>query len=460
MKISINNSVLNITVTAWTFVVVGALMLASCDSQLAIAPVNNIDATTALQNEQGVEVMLTGAYDGLSDVDVFGGQVMYNADLLGDDREVVFAGTFTQPDEIWRKTITTVNTFVRDNWRDSYIAINRTNNVLSGLSKVSMGNAAVVEGEALFIRGLVYFELVRTFAKVWGDGDNAANPGVPLVLTPTVGVSDADNRRRNSVAEVYAQVITDLTKAESLLPAKSNGYRANKAAAAAILSRVYLMQANYPAARDAANRVITSNNYALAETFEDAFTEGAPDYEGEYVFRLYVFEQDGANDLNTFFASSAFQGRGDIRIQQKHLSIYEMDDERATFFYRTGQSTFTAKHVDQFGDIPVVRIAEMYLTRAETNARLNTQVGATPANDLNLVRKRVGLPNNDAPTVDNILQERKIELAFEGHRIHDLKRTRRAVGMENLPFNSNRLVFPLPQREIDVNKNLVQNPGY
>lgn len=455
MKTSINK----LTLMSLALCVLSLFTL-GCDSQLNIAPVNTIDASTALANEQGVSVTLTGAYDGISAATLFGGQVQYQADLMGDDGEVRFGGTFTTLDELWRRTLTTVNGDVLGYWTNAYVAINRANNVIGSLDKVAMANRPQIEGEALFIRGLMYFELVRAFGKTWGDGDNNANPGVPIVLTPTTVVGDVDNRRRNSVAEVYTQVLADLNRAETLLPATSNGTRANKSIVAAMLSRVYLMQKNYAEARSAANRVISSGNYALATNFADIFTEGATGYGREHIFRIPVSDVDGANSLNTYYASPTFQGRGDIRIQQKHLSLYEQGDVRGMFFYRTGQNTFTSKYRDQFGDVLVVRISEMYLTRAECNARLNGNVGAAPVEDVNRIRMRAGLPALTAATVDAILKERKLELAFEGHRIHDLKRTGATVGADNLAFNSPRLVFPIPQREIDTNKNLVQNPDY
>lgn len=436
------------------------LVVSSCDSLLNVQPVNQVDAAQSLTTGQGVQVALTGAYDGLSNRYVYGGEPWVYADLLADDNEVRFAGTFAYMDEIWRKSIVTLNSGASEPWLNSYDAINRANTVLSALDKLTATDRPTVEGAAKFIRAATYFELVRSFAKTWGDGDNNTNPGVPLVLTPTNVVTSADNVARASVAAVYAQIINDLTSAESLLPATSNGTRANKAVAAALLSRVYLMQGNYAAARDAANRVIATNRYSLAANFGDAFDESTGAYSTEVIFRITVTEQDGVNQQNVFYAPAAFGGRGDIRIQTKHTALYDAGDVRGQFFYRGGSNTYTSKHRFQYGDVIAFRIAEMYLTRAECNARLGTEVGATPAADVNRIRKRAGLADLATPTVNDILKERKLELAFEGHRLHDLKRTRSTIGADNLPFNSNRVVFPIPQREIDVNKNLVQNPGY
>ena len=105
-----------------------------------------------------------------------------------------------------------------------------------------------------------------------------------------------------------------------------------------------------------------------------------------------------------------------------------------------------------------MRIAEMYLTRAEANTRLGTAVGDTPVNDLNTIRNRAGLPDVATATLADILQERRLELAYEGLRIHDIKRTKGSTG--EFQYNSPKLVFPIPQRELNVNKNLEPNAGY
>jgi hypothetical protein len=100
----------------------------------------------------------------------------------------------------------------------------------------------------------------------------------------------------------------------------------------------------------------------------------------------------------------------------------------------------------------------MYLIRAEANHRLNTVIGATPLADINRIRERAGAKALTAIDLNAILVERKLELAFEGQQVHDAKRLKRSVG--TLVFSDNKLVVPIPQREIDTNKSLVQNPGY
>jgi len=455
--------------------VVALTTLNACDKRLDVAPTQTIDQTTALNASKDVEAALIGAYDALQNgtqnginLDTYSGAFQYTSEILAAvPTEVRFGGTFANLQELYRKEITTINFTAETMWLASYVAINRCNNVLANIDKVTEAKRSRVEGEARFIRGAVYFEMVRYFGKQWADGNNASNPGVPIVTTPTGAVTDANKLPRNSVAEVYAQAIDDLTKAEALVPI-ANSFYANKSVAAAILARLYLQQGNFAAARDAANRVITSGRFRLVTPFAAAFNSrlnnnGANP--AEYVFAVQVNDQDGTNSMNTYFGTTigsipGTAGRGDIRVQPAHIALYEAGDARSTFFIRPSANTFTYKFLDRFGNVPVVRLSEMILTRAEANFRLSTTVGAAPLADINLIRARVGLPalTTDRLTLAAILRERKLELAFEGHALHDIKRTGGTVGA--LPFNSPKLILPVPQRERDVNPALVQNEGY
>lgn len=457
----------------------GLLVLGACGSDLEVAPTQSVDATTALTTSGDVLGALVGTYDGIQSINVYGGAFQYIPDLLGDAGEVRFAGTFDAHLQIWSKAMNSDNTQVAATWQAAYRAIDRANNVLANLGKVVQASQGRVEGEALAIRAMTHFDLVRLYAKTWGDGDNAQNPGVPLILTPTRISNptpediDALSVRRNSVADVYTQVINDLTKAEGLLP-NNNNYYLNKGTAAAMLSRVYLMQGNYAAARDAANRAIAQTSARLVADWTTLYNNylntQSSQNPPEYLFTVRVTEQDGTNDLNTFYGTTLASlpgtaGRGDIRILTRHTQQYELGDVRGTFFTGSGTRVFTRKFIDRFGNVPVVRLAELYLTRAECNFRLSTAVGAAPLADINLIRGRVGLAPLTATTLTlpAILRERKLELMFEGHLLHDMKRTRRDLEISatnRIPWNSPRLVLPIPQREIDANKALVQNEGY
>ena len=103
----------------------------------------------------------------------------------------------------------------------------------------------------------------------------------------------------------------------------------------------------------------------------------------EYILAIQITTQDGINSLNTYFGNnieeiSGTSGRGDMNITEDHLARYEEDDVRGKFFVEVGGQYFTMKHLDTYGNVPIVRLAEMYLTRAEANFRLGTSVGADP----------------------------------------------------------------------------------
>ncbi|MFY7652013.1 MAG: RagB/SusD family nutrient uptake outer membrane protein [Chitinophagaceae bacterium] len=444
----------------------GVVVLAACNKKLDIKPFQSIDQETALSSEKDVVVTLVGAYDGLQSTAALGGDIMLMNELIGNNDDIRFTGTFAGLSDAWRLEMVADNTFALGIWTQAYNTINRCNNVLSGLDKVTSSTATRnrIEGEALFIRSTLYFELVRLFGKTWGDGNNATNPGVPLVLTKTTGITDADYRPRNSVQEVYQQVITDLTRAESLLP-NTNTIFAAKNAAAAVLSRVYLQQGDYANARDAANRIIASGRNPLAATFPGlwfTFMTNAGNSPAEYIFSMRVTTQDGTNGLNTYFGTNAgagTAGRSDCKINNSHLAKYETGDARRYFITLSG-ANYTRKHLDRFGNVPYVRTAEMLLTRAEANFRLGTSTGATPLADVNTVRARAGLAPLTSVTLDDILKERYLETAFEGNRLHDVKRLRGTIGTAANAWNNPKLILPIPLREMDVNKNLVQNQGY
>jgi hypothetical protein len=446
---------------------VALLGITGCEKRLDISPYQSIADDKALLTEDDVSVTLVGAYDGAQNAAVYGGDIMVLNELIGNTDNINFTGTFAGLSDSYQLQMVANNSFASSTWTSSYAAINRCNNVLSAIDKITSSPArkSSVEGQALFLRASIYFELVRLYAKFVGDGDFATNPGVPLVLKPTGNVTDADNLPRATVKAVYDQVVADLTKAETLLPT-SNGFYATKWSAAAQLSRVQLMLKNYTEAAAAANRVISTSGRVLNPDFTKlwfTFINNGGSTPSEYLFSMKVTAQDGTNSLNTYFGRTISSipgtaGRSDCKVKAAHLALYEAGDVRKNFFVLSGGSYYTQKHLDRYGDVPVIRLAEMYLTRAESNFRLNTTVGAPPLQDVNIIRARVGLAPLATVTLNDILKERSLELAFEGHNVIEAKRLQKNVGVT--PWNSPKLLFPIPQREMDVNKNLVQNSGY
>lgn len=438
-----------------------AMFAMSCSEKLDFDPTQSVDENLVFTSDANIKAALNGAYDVVSGAALMGGDVQLYSELLAADDEISWVGTFNQPDEIFSKSILTNNSYVRDTWSQGYRAINICNNILANIDKVNAADRDRVKGEALFIRGYMYFELVKLYAKPYSAGSVGTNLGLQLVTAPTVnGNINAINLvPRSTVQQTYAQIVTDLTAAKPLME-DDYGVYAGTYAASAVLSRVYLQMENFAGARDEANRVIENSGAELTGRYSQAFNNNAAS--SEDVLVLPVTAQDGANDLHAFWSIRAFGARdGDVEINQDHLDLYEATDDRLALFYDDGGGYFySGKWLQQYKYIPLIRLSEMYLTRAECNFRLNTSVGSTAVNDMVTIRARAGLSFAPPLSLANILLERRLELAHEGHKIHDVKRLRQSV--DGFAYNANELVLPIPLREINAvgPSILIQNPGY
>lgn len=441
----------------------------SCEKELDLSPQQSIGTDLATATPENVNAILLAAYDIGRNMSLdnaapiysgnYSGQINICADLLGNTDQVSWNGSFENLRDIFNKAMVNDNSAALDIYADSYSIVGHLNTVLDNLDKFEdITEKDRVEGEAKFLRGLVYFDMVRLYAQPYDSGSSNTQLGIPIILLPpdvsrTVG--------RNTVEEVYLQVISDLNDAVAKLP-NSNSARADKYAAQAILARVYLQQGNYQLARDAANEVILNSGHSLTATYAEAFD--TDDNTTETLFSWIITTQEGTNASNIHYATEALGGRGgDIAITETYLEKFDSDlDQRKTFTY-SGEGvstglTLTLKHARQYANTTPIRLAEMHLIRAECNYRLDDSVGMAPLAEINELRARSSAPPLSALTIDLILNERELELAFEGFTLHDYKRTRRAI--DGLPFDDHKLVFPIPQSARDRNPLLEQNTGY
>lgn len=434
------------------------LFFTGCDKLLDLEPSQTLSENVALDSDENIKNVLIGAYALFDEPSIYGGNLLRNCELLAGDGEIQWVGTYIDPRQIFNKDMLTTNSEVYVQWRDAYAVINTANNILSVINIVNKDDQDRVSGEALFLRGLMYFDLVRFFGLQYQAGVQNTQPGVPIVLTPTAGISDASFVTRSAVEEVYAQVIADLTSAASKLPLDNDVY-ASKGAANALLARVYLQMGNYANARDAANTVIGSGQYSLLPDYAEVFNQD--DNTSEDIFATQITPQNRFSSMTEFFSIREYGGRdGDIEILNGHLNLYPAGDARKDLFFLGNGAMRTGKWNNQYGVVNLIRLSEMYLIRAECNQRLGTTTGATPLADYNRIRQRAGLIAAGSVTLNNILLERRIELAFEGHRIHDQRRLKENVGTR--PWNDPKLLFPIPARELEANPKLKsqQNPGY
>ncbi|MFT3748990.1 MAG: RagB/SusD family nutrient uptake outer membrane protein [Agriterribacter sp.] len=445
-----------------------AILQTACNKQLDIQPKQDVDAASAITTPENVDAAVIGMYSLLGNGALYGTNLLLLPDLQASDGYVSWRGTFQSYRQVANKNMARDNAEALRTWQYGYEAINMANIVLESLNLVTdQDQKDQLEGEALFVRGVMHFELVRLYGLPWGATANNTQPGIVIKTKATKDETAAfEQKARNTVAEVYTQAIGDLTAASQKLP-QDNGTRANRYAAFAFLSRLYLQQHDYANALVASDSVIQNSGFKLNASISAVFDNKNTK---ESIFEIQQNDQNNAGTSNdgmaTFYASLVGVGRADVRMVSDFLDTYDENDLRLSQWYYIGvgarpKNTYCSKWKSFSQNLPIVRLAEMYLTRAECNVRLGSAVGDTPENDVAKVINplRVTLPEIADPTLDDILDVRYHELAFEGVRIHDVKRLQIATG--DYDWDADELVFPIPQREVDAtNGIIIQNPGY
>jgi hypothetical protein len=460
----------------------------SCKDMLDVKPEQSIDESKALVSERNVRAALIGSYDAVANGNVLGGYLQVYSDLLGkDDDFVFFEGTFEELRDMATRRMTADNASVAQTWISGYRAISLANSVIAAAADtlvVADEDAGVqYVAEARFIRGVVYFELVRLYARAYNDGNPSTNLGIPLLTEKTATLTDTaiTHVPRATVQEIYDQVVSDLRFAKTNLGSASimedhySGLKdragfASTWAASAYLSRVYMQMAPnagasynnasinaWQLAFDEANRVINSNRFDLVNSLSDLYLRGS--LTEEDIFGVTVTDQDGVNNLSTFYS---LNNRGDIVTELAFSPLFETDDVRALFYT---DDVWTAKWDDIVqGDVKIIRLPELLLNRAEAALQLGGAPNAAIAlADINRIRTRAGLDlfqNVYATelTLQEVYNERLRELMYEGHFLHDMKRQQ--VSISGYAWNARELVFPIPRREIEINPRLIQNDGY
>lgn len=459
-----------------------SMLLFSCTEKLDLMPKQSIDAEVALTTPSNIKATLVGAYLAGRSEYVFGTAFNEYSELYASTGDMLFLGTFEEPREFIQKEATVTNAYVENTWVQAYKLINTCNTLVDPeiLAILDEEDRDLVEGEARFLRGWTYFELTRLFGLPYEAGTANTQPAVPLVLTPTSDVADAVTVPRNTVEECYAQVLDDLTAARDLLP-EDNGVYASSLAARAVLARVYLQMGNYSSAAVEANNVIQSGLFALTSTPLKAFNNSSNSPEDIFAFQNNVASNNAW--LAVMYASLNGAGRGDYEIQQVFLDRFDPSDLRGMFqqntessytianitmMYYRGVGTIvnsnginTSKWGSYYTNINLIRLAEMYLVRAEANFEdPGADVGPnTPTQDINVIRARSNAPLYTGPvTREQIREERYLELCWEGFRLHDLKRWKMNIG--SYAYDAGNLILPIPFRELQVNDLLVQNDWY
>ncbi|GAB3203793.1 hypothetical protein ABID22_002014 [Pontibacter aydingkolensis] len=436
----------------------------ACDDVLDVEPTTAIEAEGAVVDFTTLNRSALGVYSIMQSTNYYGLRYLMYQDVYTDN--LAHTGTFTTDREVSSRRINASNLQLSSTWATMYSTINRANIVLRDadrLTNITDAQRSQIKGEMLFIRGLVHFDLVKVFG------------AVPYVSTPTTTIEEIQFLGKTPVAQVYDAVVADLQQAETLLgtAARRDPRRASGLAAAALLARVQLQRGNNAAAEAKANQVIESGLFALQSNFADLYTnEGISNTES--IFEL-DFTLNDANGLGSASDPTSAGQKFYLRTEAYNTLAASANngDKR---FAATTRIQNSRRRLLKYEDIAnnadnviIIRLAEMYLIRAEARARQS--IGALPADpqviaDINRIRTRAGLQpvltltNNQALT--EILQQRRLEFIGEGLRFMDLKRYN--LTCEVLGFCDDeafRNLWPIPLQQLEVNPALEpQNPGY
>jgi hypothetical protein len=433
-----------------TFVIVG------CDV-LDVEPEYAISADDAFKDKTGIERGIIGTYSSLQSLSYHGRTFIIFGDLSADNLIHPPDATASDYAEVAGNAILAENGAVGGIWASLYDGINAANNIIvkvPGMSDMTDEEKNIALGELYFIRALNHFNLLNYFG------------AIPVKIQPTVGVSSLD-AGRDPVEAVYEQIITDLTFSEEyLLSSTSNKIRASKFAAKALLARVYLYSGEFALAYEKANDVIVNGGYTLLENYGDVF---AADGSAETIFEIDFTEVD-RNRIAEYNFPKSLNGRREVAPDEDLINAYEADDERmAVSIAYDGVYAYANKYNDistGADNVIVLRLAEMYLIRAEAEAHKASGNITDIQNDINEIRTRANLPPTSASTISDLIiaieNERRMEFAFEGQRWFDLVRTGRAVDVLSTVNNVDQTLFPIPLSELQTNNSpgMYQNPGY
>ncbi len=449
-------------------------------SYLELKPYDQVALDIAIITDGDMQAATNGIYSAIRNNTLYGRDVQLRGDILGDNAYISTTNSnrFTEYSAV---TYTPVSASVGGNWNASYSAILRANNVIN--SSIAANTATnQYRGEALTLRALLYFDLVKQYAKTYTAATAATDLGVPLVLA----YDPKFKPTRNTVQEVYAQIEKDLAAAIPLLTDRtpySAGY-INKNAAKAILARMYQFKGDWTKALATAQEIITTGGYSLTTTANHAAYWALGTLRTDKLETLFELGFDptgnaGLESLPYFFLQA---GYGDALAADAFFNTLATTDVRRSLMTDATRASKSVKVINKYLNninytIKVVRLSEVYLIAAE--AAYHTNNPTLALSYLNQVATRrdaafAGYTSTGAPLLEDILTERRKELAFEGHRYWDLQRYNRDVVRININNNyagnvpltfakdNFRRILPIPQGETDANPAIKaqQNPGY
>lgn len=456
------------------------VMFSSCKkSYLDLPPYSSLPTSESILTAEDMEIALNGAYAALRSSTLFGRGIPLIGDLLADN---VYISTTNSNRYLsyYQVIYTASNGDATGLWNNAYGAILDANNVInSSLSGTPETNQ--FRGEALCLRALMYFELVKFFGKPYTVDPSSL--GVPIVLSYDPFLKPT----RNTVSEVYTQIEKDLTDAMQLLTMQRGSGYFSFYAAEALLARMHEFKGEWAEALSAAEDVINNSGFTLLPLgqVQNYWAANTPRNDQLETLFEVVFDLVGnaGNDALAYFYDQN-GGYGDALAADALYDLYSPTDVRKTLILPFSPSRGDVRVVNKYpnsaqpdkDEVKVLRMSEIYLLAAEAAYHLGDEAKALDyLNTVGAERDTNFTPyaSSGAALLNDILLERRKELAFEGHRYWDLARYNFDVVRENvngnydgvptvIPADYFRRVLPIPQTELDANPNIrpQQNAGY
>lgn len=469
------------------FIVTIGLLVSCKKSELDLYPYNQLETTQAFNTENDVNLALNGIYQGLRSAgSYYQGSWNIEFEVVSDNLILNQQGRLSQQTFFnWQYT----GNGTTGLFGNGYSIIRRANAILENIDKVNSTAAFKnnVKGQALAVRAMVHFDLTRAYAKTYNNAV-AGDSTVPYIVS-----TDATQMpSKEPVIGFYNKIVTDLTNAESLIGTTNGVGKISKNAVQGLLSKVYLYMGDWDKTIAAAtNSLGASPAIGTLTTFPLIWTDGS---EVGVLFKIKNTLTDNLNTLGVNYYQIVGGGiKSEYNVSWDFYQLFQAADIRKTAY--TVQSAYngsTYNHIVKYAgktgfpagvlDAKVLRSAEVLLNRAEAYARKGGAANeALALADLQLLKSNryTGYVNETfagQALLDEIYLQRRLELAFEGDRFFDLKRrnlpvlrsakgdkadgTGTAATFTTLAAGDYKFNFPLPQSELNFNKNLTQVKGY
>lgn len=462
------------------FLIVGGLsilLLGSCSKDFITKnPTTSLEAGEALTDVSAMQTALNGTYAQLRAVSLFGRDLPITGDLMADNTfiETQNSGRYLSQ---FNYSLTNADGVFGGIWNFAYTGILDANNIIDA----EVAGSEAIKSQAYALRALLYFKLINVYARPYAD--NPQGLGVPLILHYEPSLLPT----RETIEKVYAQIISDLKIAFQTAPDYSNSVTLSKYAIEGLLARAYFYTGDFANAKTAAIDVINNGGFTLVNTAGKykAFWDNAA-IQSDQTEVMFEVDADAVNNNSSNDLGAMYDGGyTDIYASQQLVGLYSATDIRTSVIIpgttKSGAATNIVAKYPNYNNsdkdnLKVIRLAELYLIAAESSLPANETDAKKYLNELLSFRDAsfAGYTSTGTQLLQDIVTERRKELAFEGDRFYDLNRLKWDIvrgpqnpgsipqGLATIPYTNDRRVAPIPLAEIQANANIKpqQNPGY